>query len=81
MNELFTETHPFSLDENNETMLRSDKKYGKKDGYNVLPTLLFMGNRAKPDIQRHIVRAIDNLSSNRKFKKETDLSHVYLHYV
>jgi hypothetical protein len=37
-------------------------------GYNVLPTLLAIGQSANitPDIQRHIIRAIDNLSSNGK---------------
>ncbi|KAI9478785.1 MAG: armadillo-type protein [Benjaminiella poitrasii] len=34
------------------------------DCFNVLPTLLSMGKVSKSDVQRHIVRAIDNLSSN-----------------
>lgn len=56
----------FFLEENNQAMLSSGKKFGDKDGYNVIPTLLFMSKTTKPDIQRHIVRAIDNLSSNCK---------------
>lgn len=39
-----------------------------KHAYNVLPTLLFMGKSDSEThiVQRHIVRAIDNLCSNRK---------------
>lgn len=55
------------IEENNEAMLTNNKKSGgkqNKDCFNVLPTLLLMGKDAKPGVQRHIVRAIDNLSSN-----------------
>jgi hypothetical protein len=41
-------------------------KDGEKDSYNILPTLLFMGRLSYPGVQRHIVRAIDNLISNCK---------------
>ncbi|KAI9246492.1 hypothetical protein BDA99DRAFT_527036 [Phascolomyces articulosus] len=66
--------------ENNAVMLNysipsngndSNNKNGSSNtrhSYNVLPTLLAMGQSANatPDIQRHIVRAIDNLSSQGK---------------
>lgn len=44
-------------------------KDGNKDSYNVLPILLFMGksDAQRHVVQRHIVRAIDNLSSNSKY--------------
>lgn len=50
-------------------MLTNNKKSGEnknKDCFDVLPTLLFMGKDSKSGVQRHIVRAIDNLSSNSK---------------
>ncbi|KAI8975163.1 hypothetical protein BDF20DRAFT_914129 [Mycotypha africana] len=58
---------------NNEAMLwtnkakqiENKKKISGKDGYNVLPTLLMMGkSTSKSEVQRHIVRAVDNLNSN-----------------
>ncbi|KAG2190144.1 hypothetical protein INT46_005189 [Mucor plumbeus] len=53
-------------EENNEAMLTNNKKSGEKKKYcfNVLPTLLMIGKDSKSGVQRHIVRAIDNLSSN-----------------
>lgn len=50
-------------------MLTNDKKSGekKKDCFNVLPTLLMIGKDSKSGVQRHIVRAIDNLSGNGEF--------------
>lgn len=55
------------IEENNKAMLtnKNGTKDGKKDSYNVLPTLLLMG-KSSSGVQRHIVRAIDNLSSNSK---------------
>lgn len=50
-------------------MLTDNKKSGEKknkDCFNVLPTLLLVGKDAKAGVQRHIVRAIDNLTSNSK---------------
>ncbi|KAG2196323.1 hypothetical protein INT47_009318 [Mucor saturninus] len=54
-------------EENNISMLTSQNGKGdNKDAYNVLPTLLFMGKSDSEThiVQRHIVRAIDNLNSN-----------------
>jgi hypothetical protein len=50
-------------------MLTNNKKSGekKKDCFNVLPTLLMIGKDSKSGVQRHIVRAIDNLSSNGEY--------------
>ncbi|KAL7316618.1 hypothetical protein PS15m_005696 [Mucor circinelloides] len=65
-------------EENNEAMLTNNKKSGgkqNKDCFNVLPTLLLMGKDAKPGVQRHIVRAIDNLSSNRPIDPSADDWH------
>lgn len=61
--------HAYLLEENNEAMLTNDKKSGekKKDCFNVLPTLLMIGKDSKSGVQRHIVRAIDNLSGNGEF--------------
>lgn len=41
----------------------------ENDAYNVIPTLLAMGLSANvtKDVQRHIVRAIDNLSAQGTF--------------
>lgn len=46
---------------------KNRKNQGEKDAYNVLPTLLYMGKVSPSGVQRHVVRAIDNLSSNSKF--------------
>lgn len=45
------------------TAATTEKEQGK-DAFNVVPTLLLMGKEPAADIKRHIVRAIDNLSSN-----------------
>lgn len=45
---------------------KNNTKEGGKDAYNVLPTLLYMGKVSPSGVQRHVVRAIDNLSSNGK---------------
>ncbi|KAI9488175.1 armadillo-type protein [Zychaea mexicana] len=55
-------------EQNNNTSKKKEKGTTTRrrgDPYNVLSTLLAMGQSANatPDIQRHIVRAIDNLSS------------------
>jgi hypothetical protein len=47
------------------TATTTDKHQGK-DAFNVVPTLLLMGKEASSDVQRHIVRAIDNLNSHGK---------------
>ncbi|KAL9546078.1 hypothetical protein MBANPS3_006844 [Mucor bainieri] len=62
-------------EENNEAMLTSNKKSGElknKDCFNVLPTLLLIGKNSKMGVQRHIVRAIDNLSSNMPIDPPAD---------
>ncbi|CAO3655029.1 unnamed protein product [Mucor fragilis] len=62
-------------EENNEAMLTNNKKSGEnknKDCFDVLPTLLFMGKDSKSGVQRHIVRAIDNLSSNMSIDPPAD---------
>ncbi|KAI8641760.1 hypothetical protein BD408DRAFT_417615 [Parasitella parasitica] len=61
-------------EENNEAMLTNVKKSGEnqKDCFNVLPTLLFVGKDSKPGVQRHIVRAIDNLNSNVPINSSAD---------
>lgn len=53
-------------EENLKAMLtnKNGTKDGARDCYNVLPTLLIMGKSPASDVHRHIVRAIDNLSSN-----------------
>ncbi|SAM07474.1 hypothetical protein [Absidia glauca] len=56
-------------DENNEKMLNSttsSKQLPNNDSFNVIPTILAMGQSANAtsDIRRHIIRALDNLSSN-----------------
>lgn len=65
------QTRLFFLEENNKAMLTNKRgtKDGNKDSYNVLPILLFMGksDAQRHVVQRHIVRAIDNLSSNSKY--------------
>ncbi|CEP16396.1 hypothetical protein [Parasitella parasitica] len=64
-------------EENNEAMLTNNEKAdeNKKDCFNVLPALLFMGKDFKPGVQRHIVRAIDNLSSNVPINSPNDHWH------
>lgn len=59
----------YFVGENIKAMLtnKNDTKDGAKDAYSVLPTLLFIDQLSSPGVQRHIVRAIDNLSSNCKF--------------
>ncbi|KAH8555144.1 armadillo-type protein [Umbelopsis sp. PMI_123] len=51
-------------DTNRKNMLRQTNKK-KNVTYNVIPTLLAIGQSAivTPDVQRHVVRAIDNLSN------------------
>ncbi|GAB5593864.1 hypothetical protein Unana1_08764 [Umbelopsis nana] len=51
-------------DNNRKSMLRQTNKK-KNVTYNVMPTLLAIGQSANvtPDVQRHVVRAIDNLSN------------------
>ncbi|KAI8149812.1 armadillo-type protein [Fennellomyces sp. T-0311] len=51
--------------ENTAVMLNYAETEDTRHPYNITPTLLAMGQSANvtPDIQRHIVRAIDNLSS------------------
>ncbi|KAI8090425.1 hypothetical protein BDF21DRAFT_411242 [Thamnidium elegans] len=53
-------------EENSRVMLinKNRKKEEEKDAYNVLPTLLYLGKVSPSGVQRHVVRAIDNLSSN-----------------
>lgn len=55
------------LDNNRKSMLRQTNKK-KNVTYNVMPTLLAIGQSANvtPDVQRHVVRAIDNLSNQGK---------------
>lgn len=58
-------------DENNKKMLNStttSKHLQGNDSFNVIPTILAMGQSANAtsDIRRHIIRALDNLSSNGK---------------
>lgn len=59
----------YFLEENLKAMLtnKNGAKDGARDSYNVLPTLLIMGKSPASDVHRHIVRAIDNLSSNCKY--------------
>ncbi|KAF7729674.1 hypothetical protein EC973_004047 [Apophysomyces ossiformis] len=59
----------FALYEENNSLMLSDKQTNDndhKDAYNVISTLLAMGQSANvtSDVQRQIVRAIDNLSSH-----------------
>ncbi|OAD75000.1 hypothetical protein PHYBLDRAFT_78888 [Phycomyces blakesleeanus NRRL 1555(-)] len=53
----------FSLYEDNHVLMLSDDQ---EKGHNVIPTLLALSQapQVTSDVQRHIVRAIDNLSSN-----------------
>ena len=56
----------YSLNNGNDGNQNNNNNNGNiRHPYNILPTLLAMGQSANatPDIQRHIVRAIDNLSS------------------
>ncbi|GAN11506.1 hypothetical protein MAM1_0641c11069 [Mucor ambiguus] len=65
-------------EENNEAMLTNNKKSGEKknkDCFNVLPTLLLIGKGSKMGVQRHIVRAIDNLSNNMRIDPPADHWH------
>lgn len=59
----------YFIEENLKAMLtnKNGTKDGARDCYNVLPTLLIMGKSPASDVHRHIVRAIDNLSSNCKY--------------
>lgn len=55
------------VDDNYNLMITTqDAVVDGKDAYDVIPTLLAMGQSANvtKDVQRHIVRAIDNLSAH-----------------
>ncbi|KAI8369834.1 armadillo-type protein [Choanephora cucurbitarum] len=52
-------------EENNEAMLtESNEKSHQKDCYNTLPTLVRLSKVKGNQVQRHVIRALDNLSSN-----------------
>ncbi|KAI8386957.1 armadillo-type protein [Blakeslea trispora] len=57
-------------EENNKAMLTEIKE--EKEGYNTLPTLVRLSKVKGNQVQRHVVRALDNLSSNAQRLNQTE---------